>query len=73
MKRVRDNSLSDAMLRVTVAERIFEGYREDRGFPEGLSGRDYMTLDMLEYLQDRLLAGDESRLDARSPNTVNTA
>ena len=53
------------MLRVGVAERIFETYRKDRGLPEGLSVQEFMTLDMLEYLQDRLLAGDESQLDSR--------
>jgi len=31
-----------------------------------------LTLDQLEYLQDRLLAGDECRYDRRSPNTVNS-
>jgi hypothetical protein len=31
-----------------------------------------MTLDMLEHLQDRLLAGDESYLDSRLSNTVNS-
>jgi len=30
------------------------------------------TLDTLEYLQERLLAGDECRYPQRSPNTVNT-
>ncbi|MCG8652743.1 MAG: tyrosine-type recombinase/integrase [Pirellulales bacterium] len=31
-----------------------------------------MTLNMLEYLQERLLEGDEGRYDQRSPNTVNS-
>ncbi len=30
------------------------------------------TLHRLEYLQERLLAGDECRYDSRSPNTVNS-
>ena len=70
--RLRASSLRDALSRVAIAERIFEGYREDRSLSEGLLVREVMTLDMLEYLQDRLLAGDECRYDARSPNTVNS-
>ena len=31
-----------------------------------------MTLEMIEYLQERLLVGDECRFDSRSPNTVNS-
>ena len=31
-----------------------------------------MTLNMLEYLQERLLEGDEGVYDSRSPNTVNS-
>jgi len=31
-----------------------------------------MTLDMMEYLQERLLDGDEGRYDTRSANTVNS-
>src|SRR5690606_33546145 len=58
--------------RLNIAERIFEGYREDHSLPEGFLVSVMMTLDMLEYLQDRLLAGDECRYDQRSPNTVNS-
>lgn len=71
-KRTRERSLSDALLRLNVAERIFTGFYSDRGMQEELPVDACMTLDMLEYLQDRLLAGDESRLDSRSPNTVNS-
>ena len=70
--RVRSKSLTDAVSRLNIAERIFEGYRDDHGLSEGLQVTDVMTLDMLEYLQDRLLAGDECRYDVRSPNTVNS-
>ena len=71
-KQLRAKSITDAVSRINIAERIFEGYREDRGLSEGLLVTECMTLDMLEYLQDRLLAGDESHLDSRSPNTVNS-
>jgi integrase len=70
--RVRDNSLGHALSRIGIAERILEDRRQDQGLPEGGPVADYMTLDGLEYLQDRLLAGDESRFDSRAPTTVNT-
>ena len=70
--RIRETSLRDALSRLQIAERIFEGFREDRCLSEGLPVTEVMTLDLLEYLQDRLLAGDECRYDSRSPNTVNS-
>ena len=57
---------------MNIAERILEGRREDAGLPEGGAIREFATLEALEYLQDRLLAGDEGRFDSRSPMTVNT-
>ena len=70
--RIRESSLVDVVSRLSLAERIFDGYHADRGLPEGLLVTQVMTLDMLEYLQNRLLAGDECRYDVRSPNTVNS-
>lgn len=70
--RIRESSLVHALSRLNVAERIISGYREDLGLPEGLPVTEVMTLDVLEYLQERLLAGDECRYDSRSPNTVNS-
>lgn len=70
--RVRDTSLGHALSRLGIAERILEERRQDQGLPEGGPVTEYMTLDAMEYLQDRLLAGDESRFDSRSPTTVNT-
>jgi integrase len=69
---MREGSLEDSLSRIQIAERIFEAYREEHDLSEGLPVAECMTLDMMEYLQDRLLAGDESYLDARSPNTVNS-
>jgi integrase len=69
--RVRETSLTHALSRLQIAERIFAGYFEDRGHPDFGIG-DCCTLGMLEYLQERLLAGDECRFDRRSPNTVNS-
>ncbi len=69
--RVRGTSLVHALSRLQIAERIFVGYFEDRRRPDFAIG-DCCTLGMLEYLQERLLAGDECRFDRRSPNTVNS-
>ena len=70
--RVRGNSLGHASSRIGIAERILEGARQDQGLPEGGPIAEYVTLDALEYLQDRLLAGDESRFDSRAPTTVDS-
>ena len=70
--RVRDDSLVDIVSRLGIVERILEGGLRDANRPEGLLMSEVATLDMLEYLQERLLAGDECRYDARSPNTVNS-
>ena len=71
-KRVRDTTLPHTLSRLGIAERIFEGWREDRGLPTGVPVRECFTLEGVEYLQDQLLDGDESRYDARSPHTVNS-
>ncbi len=70
--RVRENSLAESLSRIAISERILEGRRQDQGLPEGGPVEEYMTLDALEYLQDRLLAGDEGRFDQRAPTTVNS-
>lgn len=69
--RMRSGSLEDAISRINIAERVFEKHREKCGFPEGLPVREVMALEALEFLQDRLLEGDEGRYDYRSPNSVN--
>jgi integrase len=70
--RVRDKSLTDAVSRLNITERILEGKHEDIGLPEGGTIREFTTLEAMEYLQDRLLAGDEGRYDHRLPMSVNT-
>jgi len=70
--RVRGKSLTDAVSRLRMAECILEGRREEAGLPEGGSIREFTSLESMEYLQDRLLAGDEGRYDYRAPITVNT-
>lgn len=70
--RMRESSQADAASRLRIAERILETRREDAGLPPGGSIAEFTTLESLEYLQDRLLEGDECRYDVRSPMTVNT-
>ena len=70
--RVRDESLVEIVSRLGIAERILETQQRGSDLPEGLLMADVATLDRLEYLQERLLAGDECRYDIRSPNTVNS-
>lgn len=71
-KRVRERSYSDIVYRLDMAERILTGNREDTGLEGSGSINEACTLESMEYLQDRLLEGDECRYDYRSPMTVNT-
>jgi len=71
--RVRDSTYADIVSRLAIAERILTGKREDRGLEGFGTIKECCTLASLEYLQDRLYAGDECRYDQRSPMTVNTA
>ena len=70
--RVRERSLDDAISRLGIAERILQAYVEDWSLSGGLVMSNVATLDGMEHLQDRLLAGDECRYDERSPSTVNS-
>ena len=70
--RVRKDSLTEIVSRLGIAERILEARKRSRNEPEGVVMSEVATLDTLEYLQERLLDGDECRYDQRSPNTVNT-
>ena len=70
--RVRTDSLVEIVSRLGIAERILEAQSRDANRPEGLLMSDVATLARLEYLQERLLDGDECRYDTRSPNTVNS-
>ncbi len=70
--RVRPSSLEHALSRLNLAEKIFERYRSERNLPEGINVADVMTLEMLEYLQERLIEGESCRYQRRSANTVNS-
>jgi len=71
-QRGREKSLADASSRIGIVDRILKGYREDRGHSGDGTLDECVSLKTLEYAQDRLLAGDECRYDARAPMTVNT-
>lgn len=66
--RMREKSLIDSLSRINLVERILQRMQ---GADE-LFVQDVMTLDVLEGIQDRLLAGEECRYEQRSPNTVNS-
>jgi integrase len=70
--RLRKSSFDNAMSRLDIAGQVFASYFKERGRMEGFAVSDVMTLPMLEYLQDRLLSGETSRLGQRSVNTVNS-
>jgi integrase len=70
--RLREKSLADISSRLQIAERILDARQEDAGLTARGGIEEYTSLDALEYLQDRLLAGDEGRYDTRAPMTVNT-
>jgi len=70
--RVRPESIVDIVSRLGTAERILEVRLREENQSEGLLMSDVSTLDKLEYLQERLLVGDDCRYDTRSPHTVNS-
>lgn len=70
--RIRSRSLVDIVSRLEIAERILRDYFRDKTRDDELWIRECCTLDVLEYLQERLLAGDECRYDRRSAHTVNS-
>ena len=70
--RVRERSLDHAMSRLGIAERILEERRSHDGLGQGGTVAEFLTLESVEYVQDRLLAGEACRYETRSPMTVNS-
>jgi len=68
---VREKSLADSFSRLEAAERLLAKVLVGNE-TEALFVRECFTLENLELLQERLLAGDECRYGQRSPNTVNS-
>ncbi len=71
-KRSREKSLVDSLSRICIAERILLKSLGDTVPDDEMFVSDAMTLNSLELLQERLLAGEECRYSKRSPNTVNS-
>lgn len=70
--RRRKRSVDDTTSRLGIAEAILEGYVLDNDLPGGMLMPNIATLEAIEHLQDRLLAGDFSHFDERSRHTVNS-
>lgn len=70
--RTREKSLTDALSRINIAKQILIARLPQLVVNGELFVKDVMTLDHLEMLQERLLAGDECRYERRSTHTVNS-
>jgi integrase len=71
-RRLRRKSSRDAASRLDIVGRILEARRKEQGLPPGVTLREAMSLEAVEYVQNRLMDGAESKYEFRSPNTVNT-
>ena len=71
-KRVRPRTYDDAVCGLGLSQRVFEQYHETLGISPALFVRELLTVEKLEFLQDRLLDGAFGRYESRSPNTVNS-
>ena len=70
--KFKGRSIVHVVSRLGLAERIFENQRQAKGQSSGISLQEALTDDGIEYLQERLLAGEECRYKSRSPTTVNS-
>ena len=70
--KFKGRSIDDVISRLSLAERIFEKRRKDMKLSPGVSLSDCLTDDGIEFLQGRLLAGDECRYTSRATPTVNS-
>jgi integrase len=70
--RMRPRSHRDTTYRLSTAERILRGHYKAQGGPPEPLLADCTTRASLEFLQDALLDGSESRRGSRSPNSVNS-
>ena len=71
-RRVRRRSSKNSASQLNIARRIFEARRARQERPPGVTLRECLTLDALEYLEDQLLDGAEGKYERRSPNSVNS-
>jgi len=70
--KFKGRSIAHVVSRLSLAERIFENQRRAMGQPAGLSLQSVLTDEGIEYLQERLLAGEQCRYKSRTPTTLNS-
>ena len=70
--KFKGRSIVHVVSRLSLAERIFENRRKALELPPGIALSDCLTDDGIEYLQDRLLAGEECRYKSRATPTVDS-
>jgi integrase len=71
-KKFKGRSINHVVSRLGLAERIFENRRTALKQPPGLILSVCLTDEGIEYLQERLLAGEECRYKSRATPTVNS-
>lgn len=70
--KFKGRSKDHVVSRLSLAERIFENRRKTLRLPPGLLLSECLTDDSIDYLQERLLAGEECRYKMRASSTVNS-
>ena len=70
--KFKGRSVDHVVSRLSLAERIFENRRKALKLPPGIALSDCLTDDGIEYLQSRLLEGEECRYESRATPTVNS-
>lgn len=71
-RKTREKSHDHSVSRLGIAEPILQAQRGDAGLPPEGSIKEFISLESLEYLQERLLEGDEGTYDYRAPTTFNS-
>ena len=71
-ERGRAKSLADSASRIEIVGRILDAKRLRQGLSANGPIQEYVSLDLFEYVQERLLAGDEGLYDSRAAMSVNT-
>lgn len=70
--RMRKQSFQSLCSRLEMSRRIFEARRANDGLAPGATLAESLSLNSLEYLQNRLLDGAEGRYESRLPISVNS-
>jgi len=71
-KKKKARSIVHLVSRLSLAERVFENRRKAMGLQPGITVPECLKDEGIDYLQERLLAGEECRYKSRSPTTVNS-